>query len=64
MPVSPASASITIWTENVEKVVKPPRKPTPIPSRTSLENQPDGDEQAEQERADDVDRTVDQSSPW
>jgi hypothetical protein len=29
---------MTIWTENVENVVNPPRKPTPRPSRTSREN--------------------------
>ena len=29
----------TAWTEKVEKVVKPPRKPTPRPSRTSRPNQ-------------------------
>jgi hypothetical protein len=39
LPGSPESTSRTIWTEKVEKVVKPPRKPTPIASRRSRSNQ-------------------------
>src|SRR6185503_19433633 len=38
-PGSPESTSSTICTENVEKVVKPPRNPTPSASRMSRSNQ-------------------------
>jgi hypothetical protein len=64
MPVSPASDSITICTENVENVVKPPRKPTPIPSLTSLENQPPATSSPSRKEPATLIATVIQSSPW
>ena len=52
---SPASKSRNAWTEKVEKVVKPPRKPTPSVVRSCGEAPVCDDEDAEQERPEGVD---------
>src|SRR5215210_7211057 len=50
----PASTSSTTWTEKVDNAVSPPRKPTPIASRSSPVSHSSA-ASSEQERTGDVD---------